>query len=117
MTLIFLVLDSVCVSACVRACVRTCVRVYPQEDILIEIEVVEVNESPYARALLGNFSLVVNTTHLFTNHPDWDTYDFDNNVIRYFNTHAYAYMHVRTHAHTQSLFLSPSLRSEETRCG
>ncbi|KAK7112045.1 hypothetical protein V1264_011559 [Littorina saxatilis] len=34
-----------------------------------------------SRQHMGNFSLVVDYTNVFTTHPNWDTYNFDNNVV------------------------------------
>ncbi|KAK7507314.1 hypothetical protein BaRGS_00001249, partial [Batillaria attramentaria] len=49
------------------------------EDIVLEVDVLEID--PGVRHLLGNFSLRIDWTDLFTSTPDWHQFHFNNSVI------------------------------------
>nr|KAG5714945.1 hypothetical protein BaRGS_000433 [Batillaria attramentaria] len=56
------------------------------EDIVLEVDVLEID--PGVRHLLGNFSLRIDWTDLFTSTPDWHQFHFNNSVISRHRNHS-----------------------------
>ncbi|XP_076454158.1 protein jagged-2-like isoform X2 [Babylonia areolata] len=54
------------------------------EPITVEVSVKEVDlhGTSGGDVIVGNFSMLLNTTHLFSPHPDWKTFQFHNPYIR-----------------------------------